>query len=241
LVKLALAIGLAMAAGPAAACRLALVLAIDVSSSVDAVEDILQRQGLAAALRAPAVADALFASPDPVAIYAFEWSGQETQVALTPGWVLLDGPAAVEQAAAAIAGSVRSRDDLPTAIGRALGHAAVMLRDGPDCLARTIDVAGDGENNESFPPRVAYDNFPFDGITVNALVVTAPGRGQGDGDGLALISYFREQVIHGTSPFVIATAGYGDYAAAMEAKLIQELALPMIGAVRDARLGPGPS
>jgi hypothetical protein len=238
LVRLLTALALVLAAGPALSCRLALVLAIDVSSSVDAQEDVLQRQGLAAALRSQAVQDALFASPDPVALYAFEWSGAEVQVPLTPGWVMLDSPAAISDAATAIGATRRSRDDLPTALGRALGHAAVMLREGPDCLARTIDVAGDGQNNDSFPPESAYRNFPFDGVTVNALVITAPGRGQGDGDGLALIGYFRERVIRGASPFLIATAGFDDYQAAMEAKLIRELALPMIGALVTTTPGP---
>lgn len=67
-------LGIAGACG-AAECRLALVLAIDVSSSVDAAEDALQRNGLAAALLAPEVQAAIFAADLPVALTAFEWSG----------------------------------------------------------------------------------------------------------------------------------------------------------------------
>ena len=218
-----LAAALALAAGPVAACRLALVLAIDVSSSVDAAEDALQRQGLARALLAPPVVAAFLASPDPVALYAFEWSGREVQVDLTPGWMMIDSAPALEAAAGAIAASRRSRDNLPTALGRALGHAADALRDGPDCAARTIDVAGDGPSNDGFGPQMAYAAFPFDGVTVNALVVTAAGD-----DGLELLSWFREEVLHGPGAFLIATEGFDDYQRAMEAKLIRELALPAL-------------
>ena len=76
---------------PAAACRLALVLAMDVSNSVDPDEDRLQRQGLASALLAPDVQDAFFASPDPVALMVFEWSGRYHQMVLQD-WIDIRTP-----------------------------------------------------------------------------------------------------------------------------------------------------
>ncbi|MEO0865387.1 MAG: DUF1194 domain-containing protein, partial [Pseudomonadota bacterium] len=89
----ALALFLALTcAGPAAACRLALLLALDVSSSVDAREDQLQRGGLAAALVAPEVVAAFLASEDPVALAAFEWSGRYNQEILFD-WILINSPA----------------------------------------------------------------------------------------------------------------------------------------------------
>ncbi|MBO6855229.1 MAG: DUF1194 domain-containing protein, partial [Marivivens sp.] len=75
----------------ASACRLALVLALDVSSSVDAAEDRLQRNGLASALLAPEVQAAFFATPDPVALYAFEWSGRYDQSVLV-SWQMIRTP-----------------------------------------------------------------------------------------------------------------------------------------------------
>jgi hypothetical protein len=74
-------------ASPAVAgdCRLALVLALDVSSSVDRHEHRLQRQGLARALLAPEVVRA-FLIGDPVALYVFEWSGLSTLAPFPPGW-----------------------------------------------------------------------------------------------------------------------------------------------------------
>ena len=72
-------------------CRLALILALDVSSSVDKVEDKLQRGGLAAALIAPEVITAFFASPDPVALAIYEWSGRYNQEILLD-WTKIDTP-----------------------------------------------------------------------------------------------------------------------------------------------------
>lgn len=221
--RAALALALGMLAAPAGAegCRLALVLALDVSSSVDAAEDRLQREGLGRALLAPEVVRAFLAG-DPVAIYAFEWSGQRTHVPLWPGWVLVEDEATLRGLAAAVAGSERSTDELPTAVGAALAHAALRLRDAPDCRARTIDVAGDGFHNEGFGPDLAYREFPFDGITVNALVV-----GGSDMD-RELIRWFQSEVVRGPGSFLMVADGYEDYARAMEQKLLRELGQPAV-------------
>lgn len=216
---------LMLLAGPAVAqeCRLALVLALDVSSSVDAAEDRLQREGLAAAMMAPRVREA-FLSGDPVAVYAFEWSGSRSHVAITDGWEMVAGEDDLGRIANRIGKSVRSRSNLPTAVGAALGHAALMLRDGPDCRARTVDVAGDGFHNEGYSPEVAYREFPFDGVTVNALIVGGAG-----GEDAALVAWFQAEVLRGPGAFSVYTDGYDDYAAAMEAKLLRELELPVVG------------
>ena len=104
-------------AGPAAAdCRLALVLALDVSSSVDAAEDRLQRGGLVSALTAPEVRAAFFASEDPVALAIYEWSGRYNQELLLD-WTLIDSPARLLYAAETLARSPRSHNAFPTAMG----------------------------------------------------------------------------------------------------------------------------
>ncbi|MGC9371561.1 MAG: DUF1194 domain-containing protein, partial [Paracoccaceae bacterium] len=86
---LAGALALPGAAAAQGVCRLALLLALDVSSSVDAGEDRLQREGLAAALLSPAVTEALLETPDaPVALAAYEWSGRYQQKVLLD-WQLI--------------------------------------------------------------------------------------------------------------------------------------------------------
>lgn len=220
--------GLACAALPAAAveCRLALALAIDVSSSVDAAEDQLQRSGTVAALTSPAVEAAFFAADLPVALAVYEWSGRYNQE-LILDWLLVDSRAALLRAAETIAASRRSHSDFPTAMGYALGFGANLLARAPQCLYKTIDIAGDGQNNEGFRPANAYRNFPFQDVTVNGLVVNgADFEGE-----VGLIAYYQSEVIHGPGAFVMVANGFEDYERAMRRKLERELAPPAIGAL----------
>lgn len=220
------AAGLALVPVPAAACRLALLLALDVSASVDSMEYALQRDGLAAALLAPEVQAAFMESPHPVALAAFEWSGRWNQQ-IVLDWTTIHTTDDLRQAAATVSAAERSEDEFPTAIGYALGHAARLFREAPVCDRRTLDVSGDGENNEGFAPALAYRNFPLDWVTVNGLAI----GGSVELDGL--VDYFRREVIRGPGAFVETAADYADYARAMRRKLLRELAPPIvIGAAR---------
>ncbi|RMD94105.1 MAG: DUF1194 domain-containing protein [Alphaproteobacteria bacterium] len=221
---LALALVLALAAPAAAGCRLALALALDVSSSVDAAEDALQRGGLAGALLAPEVQAAFFAVPgQSVALGAYEWSGRYQQTVILP-WTVIESPEALRRAAGTIAASRRSHADFPTALGYALGFGAGFLRKAPDCLFRTLDVSGDGRNNEGFPPALAYRHFPFSDITVNGLAIA--------GGAEDITAYYRAELIHGPGAFVQEAAGFADYERAMRRKLERELRPPALGATR---------
>ncbi|MDK3073157.1 DUF1194 domain-containing protein [Sedimentitalea sp. JM2-8] len=211
----------------AADCRLALLLAIDVSSSVDAAEDALQRNGLAAALIAPEVQEAFFAADLPVALAAYEWSGRHNQELLLD-WRLIDSRAALLDVAQTIGRSRRSHSDFPTAMGYALGYGAGVLGRAPDCLFSTLDMAGDGENNEGFPPSAAYSEFPFTGVTVNGLVVNAADYEAE----VNLIEYYRTDVLHGHGAFLEIAQGFEDYERAMRRKLETELS-PRITGARD--------
>jgi hypothetical protein len=237
LVKAALAacaVWAAAAGAQASDCRLALLLALDVSSSVDDMEDGLQRNGLAAALIAPEVQEAFFSSPLPVAMAIYEWSGRYNQVVLAD-WRLIEGPGDLVTLAETLARSRRSSDEFPTAMGYALGYGARMLERGPDCLFRTIDLSGDGENNEGFPPSAAYREFPFRDVTVNGLVINAA-----DFEGeLTLLDYFRREVLHGPGAFLEVAYGYGDYETAMRRKLRREVTARELSAVRGNGQAPG--
>lgn len=208
----------------AAACRLALVLAIDVSASVDATEDQLQRAGLASALIDPDVQAAFFVSSVPVALHVFEWSGRYNQATIVP-WQLVNGPEDLLAAASTIGRSTRSQTEFPTAMGSALGHAAIQLLAAPPCAVQTIDLAGDGLNNEGFGPTEAYTAFPFDGVIVNGLVV-ATGTATDQSD---IVAFYQDEVIRGPAAFVEIANGFDDYAAAMQRKLIRELTSQMLG------------
>lgn len=226
LVKLAawLLAGLAIAGPASAECRLALILALDVSSSVDSDEDALQRGGLAAALIAPEVKQAFFSSDLPVALSVFEWSGRYNQEILLD-WVTIDSPAALGFASEKIASSKRSHNEFPTAMGHALGFAAGMFDRAPQCLFKTIDMAGDGSNNEGFPPQTAYVEFPFDGVTVNGLVVNAAEFESET----QLIQFYEQQVLRGPGAFLEVAQGFEDYERAIRRKLEREVRPPSIG------------
>jgi hypothetical protein len=219
----------------AAGCRLALVLALDVSSSVDATEDKLQRGGTVAALTSPEVVEAFFASDLPVALAVYEWSGRYNQEIILD-WTMIDSRAALLTAAETVARSVRSHNDFPTAMGYALGFGAGLLERAPDCLEQTLDMAGDGQNNEGFSPAAAYREFAFAGVTVNGLVVNAA-----DFEGeVGLIAFYRGEVLHGPGAFLQIANGFDDYERAMRAKLERELTPPVIGAAPPGDGGRSP-
>lgn len=217
----------ALASAPAARaqdCRLALLLALDISSSVDPEEDALQRGGLARALASDPVVEAILSVPgQSVALAAYEWSGRYQQD-LVLGWRLLHDRAAILRAAETIAASRRSYAEFPTALGYALGHGAGLLRDAPVCDRAVIDVSGDGVNNDGFPPALAYRNFPFDGVTVNGLAI------QTDKDDVA--SYYRAELMRGPGAFVEVAEGFADFERAMQRKLVRETRALIYGAQR---------
>jgi len=224
--KLAAWLALIASATPAQACRLALLLALDVSSSVDAAEDTLQRGGLVSALTSPEVQAAFFATDDPVALGVYEWSGRYNQEVILD-WMLIDGPTALVSAAEVVAASKRSHNEFPTAMGYALGFGANMLGRAPRCLYKTLDMAGDGQNNEGFGPRLAYREFAFSDVTVNGLVVNAAEFASET----ELITFYQNEVLWGPGSFMEVAQGFEDYERAMRRKLERELTPPMIGAL----------
>lgn len=218
-------------------CRLALVLALDVSGSLDWHEYRLEREGLARALISPEVVRA-FLTGDPVALYVFEWSAPQSQV-LRLGWRTVR----THDELASIAGAIAADDNgirppPSTALGGALGHAADALEDAPVCRARTVDIAGDGRNNHGPLPSAIYGSGRLDGVTVNALVVSGAldPRGEPEAGG-NLVAYFEAEVLHGPGAFAILADGYEDFERAMRAKLLRELQGPMVSGLSLAEFG----
>ncbi|MFZ7091958.1 DUF1194 domain-containing protein [Primorskyibacter sp. 2E233] len=218
---LALLCLLPVAAGAQSPCRLALLLALDVSSSVDAAEYALQRDGTAAALTSPDVMRAILeGGGGAVALGAYEWSGRN-QSSVILDWTVLRSEADIEAAATQLRRSQRSFTRFPTALGFALGFGATMMARAPQCERRTIDVSGDGITNDGFGPELAYRHFPFDGVTVNGLAVLGADR-----DVLDHYEYF---VQHGPGAFVETSDGYQGFQNAMERKLFREIEERIVG------------
>ncbi|KIN71665.1 DUF1194 domain-containing protein [Sulfitobacter guttiformis] len=226
----ALAAVLALCAAPALAqeaCRQALVLALDVSGSVDAREYRLQIGGLAQALGSPAVRAALMEQPEtPVELLVFEWSGPQDQMTLLP-WTRIDSAEALDTVIAQLALTERRAEATPgTALGVAMAHGAYLLAQRSGCWRKTLDISGDGKSNLGPRPRTTKPRLEGAGITINGLVIGADNPASGDAHQREigeLSAYFAAEVILGADAFVEVALGFEGYAEAMERKLLREL------------------
>ena len=210
-------------------CRHALVLALDVSGSVNSDEYRLQVEGLAYALNSPRVQDAILSDPSGhVSIAVFEWSNYYYQ-SMVQDWHDLRTRADIIALAARIKAHKKSAFTNKTAIGAALLYAEALLADKPDCVRHTIDVSGDGPNNLGPTPKEIFDRARFENIEVNGLVIAAAtglgGKFSPSDEDKAqdLLRYFETDVIHGPNAFALLARSYPDYARAMEEKIIREL------------------
>ncbi|PWK61008.1 DUF1194 domain-containing protein [Roseicyclus mahoneyensis] len=221
--RTAAALAFALAASPVAAqeqCRLALLLGVDVSASVDAGEYRQQLDGIASALIAPEIVEAFVNGPGPVALSIYEWSGRFQQD-LIVDWTLITSEEDLTRIAERLARQTRRHEDFPTALGYALGYAAERFAVAPPCLFQTLDISGDGINNDGFGPAEAYAHFPFVGITVNGLAIGGAARG--------IEEYYLSEVIRGPGAFVEYADSHDDFARAMRRKLERELGVMILG------------
>jgi len=216
---LCLALTLALVpALPARGCDIALVLAVDVSGSVDAWEYQLQAEGLAQALRDPEVAEAMVRARAAVAVVQWSGAGQQT---LSIPWTRTEEPAQVARLAGRLAAMPRAHAGGNTAVGQAVDFAADLF--GPpvrDCARWVIDVSGDGDENEGFTVGHARRAALVRGITINGLAIEGLGTGQ------SISNFYRAWVIT-PGGFVETAQGHADFARAMRRKLMRELAPPL--------------
>lgn len=205
-----------MVASPAMPCDLALLLAVDVSGSVDRSEYATQMHGLANALRDEAVATALVRSEAQVAL--LQWTGESRQ-RLTLPWRGMSSFEDVEAMATAIDDDPRIWRNYSTAIGEALGAGYAAFEDVPECKRKVLDVSGDGVSNEGVAPGQLRGTFDAAGITVNAVAIET--------DSVDLTAYFFENVIMGAGAFVVRADGFEDYPEAIKRKLRREVVEPL--------------
>lgn len=194
-------------------CDVALVLAVDVSGSVDAQEYKIQMQGLARALQDGAVSEALVKGRAQVALV--QWTGTSRQQVTLP-WREIDSFADAAALADDVAQAPRAWRHFSTAIGEALRASAVLFASVPQCRRRVIDLSGDGSSNEGPPPPSVRPLLAQEGIIVNGLVI----EGADDED---LTAYFRKNVIFGPGAFAATAANYAEYPQRIRQKLLREL------------------
>jgi len=193
------------------ACELALVLAVDVSGSVDPEEYRIQMDGLAAGLRDSVVSEALVTLQAQVALV--HWTGTSRQ-ALTFSWQQMRTFDDIDRFADQVELAERPWRNFSTAIGAALRFTLTEFAHVPGCQRYVIDVSGDGVSNEGVEPRFVLPELRAAGVTVNALVI--------EGADEDLTGYFWENVITGEGSFVVTANGFEQYAEKMRLKLRRE-------------------
>ncbi|MBR0653836.1 DUF1194 domain-containing protein [Roseomonas arctica] len=207
-----------------------LVLAVDVSRSVDAVEQALQFAGYAAAFRDARLAEGISGGPlGAIAVCLFTWSDWDIQNLLVP-WTKVDGPATAADFAAAVDAAPRETY-LYTSISGAIDYAGRLFGQRYEGTRQVVDISGDGVNNSGRPLAESRAAALDRGIILNGLAVL--DRDPSPAAALAglppLDDYYRDEVIGGPGAFLMVAEGFEAFETAVRRKIIREIAT-----------GPGP-
>jgi len=207
---------------------LLLVLAADVSRSIDGAKFQLQREGYAAAVSDPQVLDAIRAGPNGrIGLTFVEWSGAGSQRVLVD-WTIVADAASAKGFGDRLLEAPRSFADR-TSISGAIEFAMGQLARAPyESGRRTIDISGDGTNNSGRGVTEARDEALNKGVTINGLVIFSdtpltwnPDHTNPPG---GLDGYYRSNVIGGPGAFVVAAQSFAAFGQAMVKKMIAEVA-----------------
>lgn len=207
---------------------LRLVLAADVSRSVDDGEFDLQRKGYAAAFRDPRVMRAIRGGAlGRISVCYIEWSGVDSQKVVVDWTVIADGEQAGWFSDKLLAEPRPFANR--TSIGVAIDFAVAQFeRSGTTSERRVIDVSGDGTNTNGRPPVLARDEAVKQGITINGLVILSPEPMPWNPEHThppgGLQRYYELNVIGGPDAFVMTVEGFETFAEAIASKLIREIA-----------------
>jgi hypothetical protein len=211
-----------------------LILAVDVSYSMDMDELAIQREGYAQAIISKEFLQALKSGPNgKIAVTYFEWAASSDQKIIIP-WRMIDGP----ETADAVANEIMKtpiRRASRTSISGAIYFAMPLFDESPyRGLRRVIDISGDGPNNNGAPVTGARDIALEKGIVINGLpiMVKEPSYSTMDIDNLDW--YYEDCVIGGPGSFVVSIKDREKFKEAIRAKLLLEVA----GKTPERRLVP---
>jgi hypothetical protein len=201
-----------------------LVIAVDVSYSMDPDEQALQREGYITGLTSPEFLNALRQGMHgKIAITYFEWAGAADQQIVVP-WRLIDGPASARAFADEVARAPYRRA-YRTSISGALRFAQPLFEgSGFRGLRRVIDVSGDGVNNQGVPVTLVRDEALERGITINGLPILLKRPSPATMDIENLDVYYEDCVIGGPGAFVIPIKERDQFREATRTKLVLEIA-----------------
>ena len=210
------ALAMTLTAAPAGACELALLLAVDISGSVDPGEYTIQMQGLANALRDGVVSEALVRGQSQVAL--MQWTGSSRQQVTVP-WTSIRSFEDIVALAVRVETAPRAWRNYSTAVGEAMALGLTMFDEVTDCRRRVMDISGDGETNEGMSTETPRAALTRAGITVNALAI--------DINNEDLTGWYWGNVITGAGAFVVTANDFADYPRAIRLKLIRETSNPL--------------
>ncbi|MDQ0316938.1 DUF1194 domain-containing protein [Amorphus orientalis] len=202
-----------------------LVLAVDVSWSMDHDEQLLQRQGYVGAFLHPDVLAAIEAGDwGRIAVTYVEWAGAGLQQVVVP-WTLVDGPDSAEAFAARLAAAPLGRLRR-TSISGALAFTGTLFDDnGYEGFRRVIDMSGDGPNNMGPPVTEERDKLIEAGITVNGLPIMIRRSSYDPFFQITNLDvYYEDCVIGGFGAFMVVVKSADEFADAIRRKLILEIA-----------------
>ncbi len=222
-----------------------LVLAVDVSWSMDPEEQRLQRDGYVDAFRDPQVIKAIQSGPNRrIAVTYFEWAGADIHFLVVP-WVVIDGHAAAHRLADQLAERSISRHRM-TSISSALQYARGLLAGAPwPASRRVVDVSGDGPNNSGpSPVTMIRDELVAAGIVINGLPImlkVGDASSNGFGQDIAdLDEYYARCVIGGPGSFMIPIRKRDEFSSATRQKLLLEISGLERPLVQHAQFVPPP-
>jgi hypothetical protein len=220
----------ALVAGPAAARNGALevdvelVLAVDISYSMDAAEQRLQRQGYIEALRSEQFLNALKSGrTGRIAVAYMQWASETYQDVLVP-WSVIDGPDTASAFAEQLVLAPYRRAQR-TSISGAIDAATKLFEGNGFASARqVIDVSGDGPNNSGRPVVQARDEALAQGVTINGLPLVGIRPYIGPADIAELDIYYEDCVIGGFEAFMVPIRDARSFVEATRTKLVREIA-----------------
>jgi len=207
---------------------LLLVLAVDVSRSIDSEKFQLQREGYAAAITDPRVLEAIKSGrAGRIGLSLLEWSGLTSQ-RIVIDWMTIGDAESAKSFADRLLEAPRSFADR-TSISSAIEFAMTHLARAPfEAARRTIDISGDGTNNSGREVTQARDEAIAQGVTINGLVILSetPLAWNPDHTNPAggLENYYRNNVVGGPGAFVMAAQGFNSFGQAIVKKMIAEVA-----------------
>ena len=201
-----------------------LVLAVDVSYSMDLDELALQREGYANAIVSRDFLQALKTGPNgKIAVTYFEWAASSDQKIIIP-WRVIDGPETADAVAAEILKTPIRRASR-TSISGAINFGMALIDENPHRgIRRVIDISGDGPNNNGSPVTLARDTAVEKGVIINGLPIMVKELSYSTMDIGNLDLYYEDCVIGGPGSFVIAIKDRDKFKEAIRTKLVLEIA-----------------